>query len=113
MHFLYTDNLSPYLVHFHLFGFNPGIRWYGLAYLLSFALMYGFYRRSAARGDVPRLTAPDVDNLALRIILGVMIGGRVGYVVQHVDTLIHDPLFLFEIWNGGMAFFGGLSGVIL
>lgn len=113
MQHIYIDRLSPFVWHTSIHGSEFGIRWYGLAYLASFALMYFFFRRAALRGDIPGLDIPEVDNLAIRIIAGVMIGGRLGYVVQHLDILIHDPVFLIRIWGGGMAFFGGLAGVII
>jgi len=110
---IYTDRLSPFVWHMQIHGHEFGVRWYGLAYLLGFFLMYLFYRQAALRAMVPGFTLEDVDSLALRIVLGVMIGGRLGFVIQHPVRLIHDPLFLIAIWQGGMAYFGGLAGVIL
>lgn len=110
---IYTDRLSPFLCSTTIHGHVIGIRWYGLSYLLGFLLAYLFYRGAALRGDIPGFNEADVDNIAIRIVAGVMIGGRLGFVVQHPRELFHNPLFLISIWQGGMAFFGGLAGVIL
>ena len=133
MHWIFTDNLSPFIWHttfnaeahpilarIALFiwhtnfnGSDLGIRWYGAAYLLGFVLVYLFYRAAALRHDIPGFEIADVDSLTIRVIAGVMLGGRLGFVLQHPVKLLHDPLFIFRIWEGGMAYFGGLAGVIL
>ena len=113
MHFIIKDQFSPFLVHGRLWGLDVGIRWYGLAYLFGFVAMYLFFRKAANRSEVEGFRPEHLDNLALRIIVGVLVGGRVGFVVQHPETLLHHPLFLISIWNGGMAYFGGLAGAIL
>jgi len=114
-HLVFVDQLSPFVfgLHAQLRGRELGIRWYGMAYLLGFLLMYLFYRRAAADGDVQGFVVDDVDNLAIRIVLGVMVGGRLGFVIQQPGRLLHDPLFLISIWEGGMAYFGGLTGVLI
>jgi phosphatidylglycerol:prolipoprotein diacylglycerol transferase len=84
-----------------------------MAYLLSFVLAYLYLRSAAEKKRVDGLEPAMVDDLAIRIVLGVLVGGRVGYVVQHPEWLLRNPIFLIAIWNGGMAFFGGLAGVLL
>jgi phosphatidylglycerol---prolipoprotein diacylglyceryl transferase len=110
---IYVDRLSPFLWHTMIAGHEIGIRWYGLAYLLSFVLAYWFFRQAALRGAIPGLKVSDVDILTMYIVAGVMVGGRLGFVLQHPRRLLADPIFLIAIWEGGMAFFGGLLGVIL
>ena len=110
---IYWDRLSPFLVSTTIHGHVIGVRWYGLSYLLGFLFAYLFYRNAAARKSIEGFDQADVDSISIRIVLGVMVGGRLGFVVQHPVRLFHDPLFLIAIWEGGMAFFGGLAGVIL
>ena len=109
----WTDNLSPFLVRWLLFGHTVGIRWYGLNYVFSFFLVYLYFRGAARRGRVPRLDLAAVDALTYAIAIGIVGGGRLGFVVQHLDTLRTDPLFPFRLTEGGMTFFGGLLGVLL
>lgn len=90
-----------------------GIRWYGLAYLLGFALGYVVLRRAALRGEIHNLTERVLDRLVIALIAGVVLGGRVGFVVQNIPAWRADLFFPFKVWSGGMAFFGGLLGVIL
>lgn len=107
----WVHNLDPVL--FHLVG-PLAVRWYGLSYLLGFLCGYLILRRLATRGELA--VAPgDLSALILRIaIYGVFLGGRLGYVLLYQpDSLIDDPLFLFRVWEGGMASHGGMIGVTL
>ena len=89
------------------------IHWYGLTYLAAFALCYGLIRLRAARADLP-LTPELIGDLLNTCALGVIVGGRLGYMVFYdLAGWADDPLKLFRIWEGGMAFHGGLVGVIV
>jgi phosphatidylglycerol---prolipoprotein diacylglyceryl transferase len=104
----WVHDLSPFVVRF---TDNFGIRYYGLAYLLGFlaggALLYRYTH--AGRSLVP---ASKIADLVTAIVLGVLIGGRVGYFLLYgLGTLAHDPLALFRVWEGGMASHGGMIGV--
>ena len=90
-----------------------GIRWYGLNYVFSFLLTYLYFRGAARRGRVPGLDLAAVDSLTYATAIGIVAGGRIGFVIQHLDTLRTDPLFPFRLTEGGMTFFGGLLGVLL
>ncbi|MES1147185.1 MAG: prolipoprotein diacylglyceryl transferase family protein, partial [bacterium] len=90
-----------------------GIRWYGLAYLTGFFLAYLGLRKAALNGKVHGLNRATLENLVFGIVLGVLVGGRLGYVVQHLDQLKADWRFPFYLNQGGMAFFGGLFGVLV
>ena len=68
----YTDNLSPFLVQWHLFGHPIGIRWYGLNYVFSFFLVYLYFRGAARRGRVPGLDMAAVDALTYAIAIGIV-----------------------------------------
>jgi phosphatidylglycerol:prolipoprotein diacylglycerol transferase len=106
----WVHNLSPFLVRF---TDNFGIRYYGIAYLLGFVaaawLMHRYAR--AGRSQIPTETISD---LMAAIVFGVLIGGRLGYFIFYQPaTLLHRPLELFRVWEGGMASHGGFIGVAL
>jgi phosphatidylglycerol:prolipoprotein diacylglycerol transferase len=89
------------------------VHWYGVMYLIGFAAGWWLGRlraRDAARGWRPS----DVDDLLFYIAIGVVVGGRLGYVVFYdFAQFIESPLSLFFVWRGGMSFHGGLLGVIV
>ncbi|MES2889235.1 MAG: prolipoprotein diacylglyceryl transferase [Pseudomonadota bacterium] len=102
--------------------FNPvalqlgplAIHWYGLMYLVAFGSFYWLARlrvrqpQFAQRGWTPR----DVEDLLFYGVLGVVIGGRLGFVFFYKPTVfLARPLEIFSVWNGGMSFHGGLLGV--
>ncbi|MEJ2172083.1 prolipoprotein diacylglyceryl transferase [Gammaproteobacteria bacterium] len=88
------------------------IRWYGLMYVIGFVLAWWLARRRCHRDDSP-VDPTQVDDLIFYAMLGVIVGGRVGYcLVYGWDQLISDPLYLFKITEGGMSFHGGLVGVM-
>ena len=88
------------------------IRWYGLMYVVGFLFAWWLARRRSTRADSP-VTAEQVDDLIFYGMLGVIIGGRVGYCfVYGWDDLVADPLYLVKITEGGMSFHGGLAGVL-
>jgi phosphatidylglycerol:prolipoprotein diacylglycerol transferase len=111
--FRYVHDLSPFLFHIELAGHEVGVRWYGLAYVLGLSCAFLAFRRAAGRGFLPGLDDQAQQQMIFAIVAGVMGGGRLGYVLQHPARLLANPLFFFEVWEGGMAFFGGLAGVIL
>ena len=89
------------------------LRWYGLMYMLSFIIGF-FVLRRLARYRKLNLSTDDLYDLLFYIILGVMIGGRLGYVLLYdFGSYARDPLSIFAIWQGGMSFHGGFVGVIL
>ena len=88
------------------------VHWYGLMYLIAFALGWWLGRvraRDAWRG----WSRDDVGDVLFYVALGVVAGGRLGYMFFYdFDRLLADPLSLFMVWRGGMSFHGGLIGVI-
>lgn len=89
------------------------VRWYGLMYLLGFIAGWALGRYRATKPHAP-CTPEQVDDLVFYIALGVILGGRVGYVLfYNFAALLKDPLLLFRIWEGGMSFHGGLLGVLV
>ncbi|HHW77145.1 MAG TPA: prolipoprotein diacylglyceryl transferase [Xanthomonadaceae bacterium] len=89
------------------------VRWYGLMYLLGFLAGWALGRYRARRPD-SGWTAAQVDDLVFYIALGVILGGRIGYVLFYgFGGLLRDPLMPFRVWEGGMSFHGGFLGVLL
>ncbi|PCI63234.1 MAG: prolipoprotein diacylglyceryl transferase [Gammaproteobacteria bacterium] len=96
-----------------IFSIGPiALRWYGLMYLIGFvAAMY--IANKAADKSNGQWTRDQVSDLLFYGFLGVILGGRIGYVLFYqFDYFLVEPLYLFKIWQGGMSFHGGLLGVI-
>ncbi len=96
-----------------IFSIGPiALRWYGLMYLLGFAVAYWLGTRRAKLAGSP-FTAEQYSDLLFNGFLGVVIGGRIGYVFFYqFGEFLQDPIYLFRIWEGGMSFHGGLLGVL-
>ena len=85
------------------------IRWYGVMYVLAFVACHVLATR---RGPAAGFGRQDVADLVFYGVLGVIVGGRVGFVLFYgFDQFLADPLWLVRIWEGGMSFHGGLIGV--
>lgn len=107
----WTHDLNPIILHI----WGPlAVRWYGLAYLFGFLGGYLILRHLSRRGEFA-VPEKDLSNFIVHLaIFGVFIGGRVGYVLFYAPhELLNDPLFLIQVWKGGMASHGGIIGVIL
>ena len=106
----YLDNFSPFMVKF---GENFGIRWYGFSYLLAFFCGFLLLRWLAQRRYC-ELPAAKVGDFILLVSLGVVVGGRLGFVLFYrpAQTLA-DPLSILRIWDGGMSSHGGMIGLTL
>jgi phosphatidylglycerol:prolipoprotein diacylglycerol transferase len=94
------------------------IRWYALAYIAGIVGGWYYARRLAAApslwGAVKRPTLGDIDDLIVWIALGVVLGGRLGYVLfYNLGSYLSHPTEIFTIWRGGMSFHGGFLGTIL
>jgi len=88
------------------------VRWYGIAYLLGFALAYAILRQLSRRGTL-RVTREALSDLIGWLVLGVLVGGRVGWwFFYHRSTGEPEPWYEpIALWHGGMSFHGGLIGV--
>ncbi|MHA7876956.1 prolipoprotein diacylglyceryl transferase [Roseivivax sp.] len=111
--------ISPNLVSISLFGTEFALRWYALAYiaglLIGWRLAVAAVRRPALwPRETPPMRPEQVEELLTWIIFGVILGGRLGFVLfyQPGYYLAH-PMQVFAVWQGGMAFHGGLLGVVL
>ena len=96
-----------------IFSFGPfAVRWYGFMYVLGFASAWLLGRYRTAKSGV--FTKNQFDDVLTFGILGVVLGGRLGYVIFYQPALLLEaPLEVFKIWHGGMSFHGGFLGVIL
>ncbi|MDD3608789.1 MAG: prolipoprotein diacylglyceryl transferase [Halothiobacillaceae bacterium] len=89
------------------------VHWYGLMYLVGFVGGWWLGRLRAARPG-SGWTAAEIDDLIFYAALGVVLGGRIGYVLfYHLPSFLADPLMLLRVWEGGMSFHGGLLGVLI
>jgi len=89
------------------------VHWYGLMYLLGFLAGWGLGRWRASRPG-SGWTAEMVDDMIFYAIIGVILGGRLGYMLFYgLDQILASPLSVFKVWEGGMSFHGGLIGVIV
>jgi phosphatidylglycerol---prolipoprotein diacylglyceryl transferase len=89
------------------------IRWYGLMYVIGFAAAWWLGRRRATRPG-STWTPPDVDDAIFYAALGVILGGRLGWILFYgFEQVLEDPLTIIRIWEGGMSFHGGLIGVLI
>lgn len=87
------------------------LRWYGLMYLVAFGVGWLLARYRARR--CPGWTPEDVDDLQTYVMLGIILGARLGYVLFYdLPAYIKDPAEILRVWNGGMSFHGGLLGVL-
>jgi phosphatidylglycerol:prolipoprotein diacylglycerol transferase len=102
-------NFEPFLVRF---TDNIGIRYYGLAYVCGFVVSWWFLTRYA-KASLSEVAVEKVWDLILVMVAGVMVGGRVGHYLLYDGwkRFELDPFEIFRVWEGGMAFHGGLLGV--
>ena len=104
-------NIDPVAIDLGFFQ----IRWYALAYLGGF--LGGWFTADRLVRLYPQGTRPnrdDVENLVTWVVLGVILGGRLGYVLfYNLPYYMHNPGDILKMWNGGMSFHGGMIGVLI
>jgi phosphatidylglycerol---prolipoprotein diacylglyceryl transferase len=103
----FVDKLNPVLVHL-----GPlQVHWYGVMYAISFVVGYYLLCYLVPKRGVP-LDRDAVAELVLYLVAGVMLGGRLGYVlIYNLPYYLHHPTQIVAVWDGGMSFHGGLVGV--
>ncbi|WP_375228848.1 prolipoprotein diacylglyceryl transferase [Roseobacter sp. S98] len=110
--------ISPEIFSISLFGFDFALRWYALAYIvgivIGWRLVVSALRRPALwPEETPPATDRQIEDLLTWVIIGVILGGRLGYVFFYQrDYYLAHPGEILAVWQGGMAFHGGLLGVI-
>jgi len=106
----YLHNLDPFI--FRLWD-NIGPRWYGMAYVLAFVAGFLLLRLFSKRSYLDLNQAAVGDFVTWVALFGVMIGGRLGYVIFYRPEMLRDPLSILRVWEGGMSSHGGILGVVL
>lgn len=102
----------PNPVAFEVFGF--GVHWYGLMYLAGFALAWAMGRHLLRQQNFTSLHGLVMEDFIVAAVLGVVLGGRLGYVLFYQPAhFLAQPQEIALLWRGGMAFHGGLIGVIV
>lgn len=90
------------------------IHWYGLMYLLAFASAWWLGRQRIRAGRLPGTDMNGLSDLLFYGMLGVVLGGRIGYILFYsFGAFLDNPLMIFKVWEGGMSFHGGLLGVMI
>jgi phosphatidylglycerol---prolipoprotein diacylglyceryl transferase len=106
--------INPVLIHL-----GPlAVRWYALGYIVGILVGWAYARRIIASerlwGGPAPLTVIDYDDFVIWATLGIILGGRIGYILfYNLPLFAAHPLQIFELWNGGMSFHGGVLGVII
>ena len=105
----FVDNFDPFI--FRLWD-NVGPRWYGFAYVLAFISAYFVVRLLSKRGycDLPPERVSDF--ITWTALFGVLLGGRIGYVLFYRPEMLREPLSILRVWEGGMASHGGMIGIL-
>lgn len=96
-----------------IFSIGPlAVHWYGLMYVVGFAAAWLLARKRASAQD-STWKATDVDDLIFFAAIGVIAGGRIGWLLFYgMEQVIANPITIIQIWKGGMSFHGGLLGVV-
>jgi phosphatidylglycerol---prolipoprotein diacylglyceryl transferase len=106
----YVHDLDP--VIFHIWG-NLAARWYGAAYALAFIGGYFLYQWLSKRGYSDLPVAKVSDFIFLAALFGVIIGGRLGYILFYKPEMLREPWTILYVWEGGMSSHGGILGLLV
>ncbi len=111
-------NISPELFSIEIGGFELALRWYALAYIAGIVIGWWLIARALKRpalwpDDTPPMDKAQLDDLMTWIIVGVIVGGRLGFVLFYQPAYyLANPLDIPKVWQGGMSFHGGFLGVV-
>src|SRR6056297_1111363 len=111
-------DISPEIFSISLFGIEFALRWYALAYIVGIVIGWRLVVATVKRphlwpGGTAPMDARAVEDLLTWVILGVILGGRLGFVVFYQPAYyLQNPIEILQVWQGGMAFHGGLLGVV-
>ena len=109
----YVVDFDPFAIRFPDGFFLAGVRWYGLAYLAGFIIALLLFNLYSSKDRSP-LSKDDNSTLITYLLFGVILGGRLGYMLFYdFPNFIANPLTAFQIWKGGMASHGGFIGVLV
>lgn len=110
-------DISPEIFSFTIFGFSIVLRWYAMAYIIGIAVGWQVIKAALRRPHLWRNGAPmqisQLDDLLTYIVIGVIGGGRLGYVFfYNPGDYLSNPIDILKIWEGGLSFHGGFLGVV-
>jgi phosphatidylglycerol---prolipoprotein diacylglyceryl transferase len=112
-------DIAPEIFKLDIYGMQFALRWYAVSYLaaffLGFVIMRAFVRRQGLwKFKTPPMELDQVESLVTYMILGIILGGRLGYVLFYdFGYFIDNPSDIVRVWDGGMSFHGGFLGVIM
>lgn len=119
MSYIPFPDISPEIFTLNLGSFAFSLRWYALAYITGLLLGWWIIKRAIARprlwpADTAPMTAEQVERLLTWVILGVILGGRLGFVLFYEPGYyLANPSQILQVWQGGMSFHGGFLGVVV
>ena len=118
MSYIPFPNVSPDLFAVEIFGMTFALRWYALAYIAGliggWRLVLDTMRRPALWQGPPPMSADQVERLLTWVIIGVILGGRLGFVLFYQPGFyLQNPAAILRVWEGGMSFHGGFLGVVV
>ncbi|MFW2829240.1 prolipoprotein diacylglyceryl transferase [Sphingomonas sp. ID0503] len=107
-------------IQFEQLGFSPvaldlgffQIRWYSLGYIAGIIAGWWYLLKLLARPGAP-MARRHADDLVFYVTLGIILGGRIGYILFYRPEILRNPLEIFKLWEGGMSFHGGMIGVAI
>lgn len=110
--------ISPEIFTIHVLGMSLSLRWYALAYLVGlivgWRILVGLMKRPALWGDAAPMRPAQAEELLTWVILGVVLGGRLGFVLFYEPAYyLANPGQILRLWQGGMSFHGGFLGVVI
>ncbi|MEJ6402630.1 prolipoprotein diacylglyceryl transferase [Yoonia sp. 2307UL14-13] len=111
-------DISPIIFSVEIFGFNLALRWYAMAYIVGIGFGWLIIRAALRRPQIwrngPPMQVGHLEDLLTYIVIGVIAGGRLGYVLFYKpQEYLANPFDILKIWEGGLAFHGGFVGVVL
>ena len=118
MSYIPFPQISPEIFAIEVFGMTFALRWYALAYIVGLVggwrLALATLRRPALWAGAPPMTADQVERLLTWVIIGVILGGRLGFVLFYQPAFyLQNPGAILKVWEGGMSFHGGFLGVVV
>jgi prolipoprotein diacylglyceryl transferase len=110
-----VHNFDPVLIDLGIFQ----IRWYSIAYILGIAIGWWYAKKiikltTLNKYNFEQIKASQFDDLIIYLVIGIVLGGRLGYVFFYNLDYYHQNIFeIFKLWQGGMSFHGGLLGLVI
>lgn len=112
-------DIGPNIVAFEIFGFELALRWYAMSYIVGILIGWWMAARLIKRArlwkdDTSPMTGEQLSDLITWIVLGIILGGRLGFVLFYQPAYyVQNPAEILQVWQGGMSFHGGALGVLI